>query len=182
MSKYSLKSKLPHKENQQMIMDLCVAISSIHNTREAALLLSDLLGQQELEMIAKRLKIAELLLSDNTYQSIRKTLKVSDPTIARVHTWLQESGQGYRLTLSRTKSKIKSIKEANKPIKLSAIKRKYPMYFWPGILLEEWIKAATIKEKKQMQEVLEKLGDKRKMYRELDQLLSTPKEFDGDNY
>ncbi len=165
------KSKLSIQETQQMIMDLCTAIASTHNSKEAAQLLSDLLGKQELEMISRRLKIAELLLEENTYESIKEILKVSDATIARVHAWLQESGEGYRLALERTKSKRNELSKADEPLKLSAIKRKYPLYFWPQIMLEQLVKNSTKKEKQQLRSILARLGDKRKLYKEIDKLL-----------
>ncbi|MDP4001215.1 MAG: YerC/YecD family TrpR-related protein [bacterium] len=171
MAKFSKASKLPHRETQSMIMDLCAAIAATHNITEAAQLLTDLLGKQELEMLSKRLKIAELLLNEDTYEKIKTRLKVSDATIARVHSWIQRSGEGYRLTLKRTKSKRNEMSKADQPVKLSAIKKKYPMYFWPQILLEQWVKSANQKEKKNMKAVLDKLGEKRSLYKELDFLL-----------
>lgn len=171
MTKFSRQSKLPYKESQAMIMDLCSAIASTHNTKEAAQILTDLLSRQELEMIAKRLNIAELLLKDHTYEEIKKSIKTSDPTIARVHSWLQESGEGYRLVLTRTKVKRDNLSRADEPVKLSKMKRKYPQYYWPQILLENWIKKSNQKEKQQMRDVLDKLGDKRKLYASLDNLL-----------
>lgn len=152
-------------------MDLCAAIAAMHNTKEAAQLLTDLLGKQELEMIARRLKIAELLLNEETYENINRTLKASFATIARVHAWLKESGEGYRLALERTKSKRDSLSKADEPVKLSSIKRKYPMYFWPQIMLEYWVKNSSLKEKRQMKEVLDRLGAKRSLYKELDRVL-----------
>lgn len=171
MAKFPKKPKLPYKETQQMIMDLCAAIAATHSTKEAAQVLTDLLGKQELEMIARRLKIAEMLLDDHTYQDIQETLKASNGAIARVHGWLTESGEGYRLVLERTKSKRLELSKAEEPVKLSSMKRKYPMYFWPQIMLEYWVKNITQKEKRQMKEVLDKLGSKRKLYAELDRLL-----------
>lgn len=175
MAKFPKKSKLSQKETQQMIMDLCAALASLHNTKEAAQLLTDLLGQQELEMIARRLKIADMLLKDQTYEEIRMALKASNGAIARVHTWLRESGEGYRMALERTNQKRESINKADEPVKLSSMKRKYPMYFWPQIILEHWVKSSNQKEKLRMKEVLGKLGSKRKLYRELDILLSNNK-------
>lgn len=171
MAKFPRQSKLSSKETNQMIMDLCTAIAATYNTKEAAQLLTDLLGKQELEMIARRLKIAEMLLADHTYQNIRETLKASNGAIARVHGWLTESGEGYRVVLGRTKQKRQEISKAEESVKLSSMKRKYPMYFWPQIMLEHWVKNSTQKEKRQMKEILDRLGNKRKLYAELNSLL-----------
>lgn len=172
MAKFSKISKLTFRETQQMIMDLCAAMVVLRNTKEAAQLLTDLLGKQELEMIARRLKIAELLLKDHTYNEIRELLKASNGTIARVHAWLCESGEGYRLALERSKEKRKSLSNPDESVGISQMKRRYPAYFWPQIMLEHWVKSATKKEKQQMKEVFDRLGSKRKIYAELDKLLT----------
>ena len=173
MAKFSRKPKLDKVQTQDLIIDFCQAIASTKNSREAAQLLTDLLGKQELEMLARRLKVAELLLAEYTYEQIRKTLKISQATIARVQVWLQSSGDGYRLILERTKGSNQSRFENEKPFKLSGIKKKYPLYFWPQIVLEYWVKNSSRKDKEQMKKLLDKINDKPKMYKELDNLLTT---------
>ncbi|MDP4001234.1 MAG: Trp family transcriptional regulator [bacterium] len=171
MAKFSKQQQLSSREIESMIVDLCVAIAAVHDTKEAAQLLTDLLGKQELEMLAKRLKIAELLLDDETYESINSKLKVSYTTIARVGEWLKQSGEGYRAAFLISKSKSTSLNKEVKHSNLTSLKRKYPIYFWPQILLEQWVKDASKKKKAEMREVLDKLGDKRNLYKELDRLL-----------
>src|SRR6266567_4047356 len=104
MTKYY--SKLSKKEIDKILYQLCLAIAEIKNPNEAAELLRDLLSYKESEMIAKRLKIADLLVKDYTYQDIEETLKVSATTIARVQEWLQISGEGYKMAIARTKDKL----------------------------------------------------------------------------
>ncbi len=171
MAKFPRKPKLDKAQTQELIIDLCQAIAATKNRSEAAQLLTDLLGKQELEMLAKRLKIAELLLQEYTYEQIRKALKVSQSTIARVQAWLQNSGDGYRLIVERTKSSNQSRFENEKPFKLSGMKKKYPLYYWPQIVLEYWIKNSSRKDKEQMQKLLDKINDKPKIYKELESLL-----------
>ena len=175
MAKFPRNPKLTKSQTQELIVDLCEAIALTGSSNEAAELLTDLLGKQELEMIAKRLRIAELLLEERTYEEIREALKTSGSTIARVQVWLQQSGEGYRKIIERTKGKRKRRKENETPPNVSGIKKKYPMYFWPQILLEYWIKNATQKEKKEMQNILSKLDTKSNMYEELMKLLNNKK-------
>ncbi len=152
-------------------MDLCQAIALTADKREAAELLTDLLGKQELEMIAKRLRIAELLLENLTYEDIKTELKVSFGTIARVQTWLQSAGEGYRKIIDKTKSKRGSREENERPVNLRGIKKKYPMYFWPQIMFKYWVQNSSVKEKQDMQKILAKVGAKTEAYRELESLL-----------
>lgn len=171
MAKFPRKPKLDKSQTQEIIIDFCQAIASTKSSTEAAQLLTDLLGKQELEMLARRLKVAELLLEEYTYDQIRKALKISQATIARVQAWLQTSGDGYRLIIERTKGSKQSRYNNEKPFKLSGMKKKHPLYYWPQILLEYWIKNSSKKDKEQMQKILVKINDKSKMYQELESLL-----------
>ena len=51
------------------------------------------------------------------------------------------------------------------------LKRKYPMYFWPQILLNEIVKSATHKEKKRLDSVIRQLKDKSRLSKELEKIL-----------
>lgn len=175
MAKFPRKPKLDKRQTQDLVIDLCEAIAATKNSQEAAQLLTDLLGKQELEMLSRRLKVAELLLDEYTYEQIQRALKMSRTTIARVQTWLQNSGEGYRLVIERTKDSKQSRWENAKPLKLSAIKRKYPLYYWPQIALEYWIKNSSKKHQEQMLKLLDKIEEKPKLYKELEQLLRNSK-------
>lgn len=171
MAKFSRVPKLSKQKVEELIVDLCEAMAVTSDKREAAELLTDLLGKQELEMIAKRLRIAELLLENYTYVKIKSELKVSFGTVARVQAWLQSAGEGYRKIIDKTKQKRKVRIDNEQPITIRGIKKKYSLYFWPQILLEHWVKNSTLKEKQDMRKILSKVGAKTKMYRELEQLL-----------
>ncbi|MDD5464345.1 MAG: YerC/YecD family TrpR-related protein [Candidatus Moranbacteria bacterium] len=173
MAKYY--SKLSKKEIDKILYQLCLAIAEIKDPNEAAELLRDLLSYRESEMIAKRLKIAELLIKDLTYQEIEETLKVSATTIARVHEWLQISGDGYQKAIARTNGKI--LKQDNADVNFenwSSLKKKFPAYYWPDILLENIVANANKKQRAQMQVVIEKLDkakEKPAIYKKLKHLI-----------
>jgi len=122
--------KLNKKDIEKLFYGLCVAMAEMKNSHEAAELLRDLLSYSEVKMVAKRLKIAELVLIGKTYEEIREILKVGYGKIARVHEWLNLSGEGYRRAIKRLKEKSREEKDP-KPEAYSwgAIKRKYPMYY-----------------------------------------------------
>ncbi len=169
------KSKLSKKEIDKILYQLCLAIAEIKDPNEAAELLRDLLSYKESEMLAKRLKIAELLLCGMTYCEIEETLKVSATTIARVHEWLQISGEGYQKAIARTQGKI--TKNNNEDIDFenwSSLKKKFPAYYWPDILLESIITNANKKQKAQMKAVINKLAkakEKPAIYRRIKNLI-----------
>lgn len=60
----------------------------------------DLLSSSERTMLAKRLAIALLLAKNYDYGSIKKILKVSDGTIAKVQIWLKHGGEGYKMAIN----------------------------------------------------------------------------------
>lgn len=173
MSKYY--SKLSKSEINKILYQLCLAIAETKNPNEAAEFLRDLLSYKESEMIAKRLKIAELLIKDYTYQNIEEHLKVSATTIARVQEWLQISGEGYKMAIMRTNNKIKT--SENKNINFEnwqTLKKKFPAYYWPEILLENIVANSNKRQKAQINAVISKLDkskEKSEIYKKLKKLM-----------
>lgn len=175
MAKFYYKSKLSSKEQEELLMDLCDAIASINNSKEAAQFLKDLLSPQEAEMLAKRIKIAELLLDHWDYKEIKDHLKVGESTIARVSEWLKFTGDGYRLVAKRLREKRKSRVQPESKVGLRAdikeLEKHYSLMFWPELLIEGLIKNAKIKNKKKILENLGKMRLKPSLYKEIEEEL-----------
>lgn len=76
-------------------------VASLKNPSEASLFFKDLLTRTERQMLVKRLQIALLLSRGIGYRIIRKRLKVSDVTIAKINNWLKAFGDGYRLGINK---------------------------------------------------------------------------------
>jgi TrpR-related protein YerC/YecD len=162
MAKYGNRI-LPKEDVERIFFKLCESIASMKNAKEASQFLRDILSYQEAEMVAMRLQIAELLEEGKTYDEIRGTLKVGSTTIAKVHEWLKVSGDGFRLALERTKGKEKMPFESVGQRGFVAdglwrnVKRRYPMYYWPELLLEEIMLSANSRQKEKMRNVLKEL-------------------------
>ncbi len=76
------------------------SIKNINQTEDVVSFLNDLLSPQERVMLAKRIGVAYLLLNGNyTYDDIKKALRVSQGTIAKIHAVFALQGEGYRKTL-----------------------------------------------------------------------------------
>jgi TrpR-related protein YerC/YecD len=170
MAKFPRNPKLNKDKIQEIITDLCQAVALTGNSAEAAELLTDLLGRQELEMIARRFRVAEMLLDNLTYEDISKELKISPATIARVQVWLHESGSGYRKLIERVKKIRKSRDKSDKPYKLTGIKKKYPLYYWPQLIFDYWAENSTQKQKQEMMAIMTKLNNKGAAFKELETL------------
>jgi len=117
--------------------------------------IKDLLSPQEAEMLAKRIKIAQQLLDGQDYGSIQRMLKVSTGTIARINEWLKYSGDGYRLMIERLKKKNKNSgvrKSTSSP--WDDLKRRYPIMFWPQLVLEEFVAETSVKKKEKLRRII----------------------------
>ncbi len=162
MAKFSKVSKLTKKYRQELILALCHAIAEMKKPEESAKLLTDLLSPQELEMIAKRLEIAKLLIEGNNYENIQSRLKVSPVTIARINTWLNLSGEGFKLAFERKMKPISqpSIDEMYDPQSWYNFKRRYSLYFGMELFLEELLKKSDTRQKDKIFTILHSIENK----------------------
>lgn len=166
---YNVKHKLNKQDRTALFIKLAKALALLHSPIEMAQLLRDLLSETEVLMLARRLQIAELLVDGLTYDQIRSKLKAGATTIAKVQTWLDLYGEGYRTVIKRTeKKKPTNTSDEN----FSTLKRKYPMYFWPELLLKEIVKAANDREKQKLLKIVEQQREKTQLTKELTKLLA----------
>ena len=157
-------SRLSNNTRKELILDLCQAISTLNSPKEVAELLTDLLTAKETETIAKRLQIADYLAKGHEYDYIRDQLRVGYSTISRVNTWLNLSGDGFKNVLSKKKpqkTKTTNIAERYDPYSWHNIKRRYSMYFWPQLLLEELLNSSNNTERDKIYAILDKLEMKK---------------------
>ncbi len=160
MAKFS--EKLSRKERDQLLFEFFRGLGTMRGTEEAAKVFGDLVSRPELEMIAKRLKIATLLIEDKTYDEIRRHMKVSAPTIARVSAWLQQAGEGFRLLHERAR------RAGKEPVGIrSPLQRKYPAYYWPQLLVQEISRIATERQRAKLLAIIDNFDHKTKLYRDL---------------
>ena len=147
-------------------MAFCQAIQSLKTEEEVAKFITDLLSPQEVEMLAKRLQIAQLLLQNKKYEDIRNSISVSYGTIARVATWLGMSGEGFKLAISRLKPPLKkpSIEEIYDPYSQYNFKRRYSQYYWPQLLLEKLIRESDQKHKDKIFSILRSIEIKKNIF------------------
>lgn len=170
MAKFPKIPKLSKKEQEELFINFCQALAVLKNAQEVAIFLKDLLGEAELEMLAKRLEIAKHLIEGKTYEEINSELKVSHGTISRVNFWLKMSGTGYRLVSKRTKKEKKPYSQFSEDIK--RLKRTYRQYFWPELLFEKITNELGRRKRKKLLDTISSLHDKRKILKEFDRYLT----------
>ncbi len=173
----SQTGKISKKEIGKYFFQLCVAISETKNEQEAAELLKDLLSYKEATMITKRLKIAEMLLEEKTYKEIQDELKVGTSKISRVYEWMKVSGNGYKKAVERLKNKKTpaDFQQKNNFSDWRNIKKRFPLYHWPELLIEDLIIHANKKQFKKVENVIaemEKMKEKTPIFNQLKKVIS----------
>jgi TrpR-related protein YerC/YecD len=162
--------KLSKKDHEELVMDLVNAFVISNTLADAATFLQDLLTMSEMKTLAKRLRIAKLLLAGMTYEEINSVIHASNGTIAKIAAWLAERGDGFRKTISKLPAQ-KDEKQWYEYSEWDKLKRRYSLYFWPELLLEEIVKNANIKQKQRIRNVLMQLEEKSELHKKLEKLL-----------
>lgn len=98
-----MHQKRPYHWENQETRDLFAAVMKLKTLDEAHRFFRDLCTPEEIDEMARRWQIAQLLTQDKVYREIAKQVKVSTTTVARVAHWLYEGKGGYQLVLRRLK-------------------------------------------------------------------------------
>lgn len=167
MKKYS---KISNSEKVNLLQEFCEAISVLNNSQERMDFITDLLTKQEVVMIARRIKIAKMLIQGRSYQEIQNSMKVGFATISKINQWLAESGQGFRVIAQRTK-KDNSRKMNYGREEFNKTKKRYPVAFWPQLLMEDIVKVMNKKQKDRVKNSLKNLDRKSDVYKRIEKAL-----------
>lgn len=93
--------KLSKEDQLDLMFDLINAFRLVKTPLETALLMQDLLTASEIKHLAKRLRIARLLLNNETHRDIAKKLHCGLTTVTKVSMWLHQGGEGLKDVISR---------------------------------------------------------------------------------
>jgi len=163
-------SKISNKEKEELLEDFCDALSVLNNSKERMAFIVDLLTKQEAIMMARRIKIAKMIIEGKSYQEINNSMHVSFVTISKINQWLLESGEGFRIIYQRSK-KQKPKKEKLDLFGYQEIKKRYPAMFWPQLLTESIIKNMNRKQKDRIKRCLKNLDYKSEVYKNFQKAL-----------
>lgn len=122
-------------------------ITLLENKDEVKKFLKDLLTHTEMKMFAKRIQIAKMLLEGYNYKTIKSYVRVTDPTIAKINNILETAGEGLRMAIQYLK-KIETEIEKERMRTGPNLKKKYPSYFLPEIIVDEIGKKVKANRKK----------------------------------
>ncbi len=127
--------KLDPKIRMKYLDLLWTSIAELKSREEVRNFFKDLLSETESVMLARRLLIAQYLLTGKGYDEISVELKTSHATIASVHRWLISGFGGYENAIKKFETVVAKRfggkEKANKAIPYSFewVKRKYPLHF-----------------------------------------------------
>lgn len=93
--------KFSPDEQAGLVFDLINAFALMKTPADSALLLQDLLTEKEIRNLAKRLRIAKLLLQGKAYEEIVSSLHCSYATVTKVGIWLNNAGEGFKMVIQR---------------------------------------------------------------------------------
>lgn len=92
------------KTTDEAMKMLYKAVLSLKNEKECAAFFEDLCTPQELNAIAQRLNVAQMLTEGNVYNKIVQETGASTATISRVNKTLNyQTAGGYKIVLDRLK-------------------------------------------------------------------------------
>lgn len=171
MAKFGAHKYMTKEQVNELFIDFAKALSSVRTPLEAAEFIKDLLTEQEVVIFARRIQIARLLDQGLTYDEIHKIMKVGNTTVAKVHTWMSMHGEGFKMVIKRTSSKPE--KQNHDSLSWESHKKKYPLYYWPELLLKEIVNSANKKQKDKLLKVVTEMKEKTKITRELTKLLQS---------
>ena len=127
------KEQMTEQEIIKTLDTLYTAASAVKGRTAVKMFLRDLLTESERIMLGRRIIIARLILSRETYDDIRRRLGVGYSTISRVEKWLQDEFSGYEQAISGLEKEIdkraRRRKVQDDPFSFAALKRRYPLHF-----------------------------------------------------
>lgn len=125
--------QLSESEKKKCLGEFYSMIALLKNRQDAKNFLKDLLTLSETVMISRRIQIAKMLLEGNTYEDIKKQLRVGPTTICMVEKWLNNGFGGYRKTIEEYKKKYPDRDDFEKygypAFSKEWVRKKYPMHY-----------------------------------------------------
>jgi TrpR-related protein YerC/YecD len=88
-------------EGERHWQDLFATIAALRTPQETQAFLRDLCTRAELDAMAHRWQVAQLLEEGLPYLEVAQQAHTSTTTVTRVAQWLRNGEGGYRLALSR---------------------------------------------------------------------------------
>ena len=99
----SKPQRMSVQERNKLLEEFWITLALLKNKSSIRNFLKDLLSETEAVMLARRLKIAELIHAGWSYDKIESKMQTSPATIATVHAWLDGGFGGYLEGITKLK-------------------------------------------------------------------------------
>ena len=127
-------------EQKELVGEFCRTIATLKDADQVERFFTDLLSDTEILMLARRIRIARLLLEGNSYTKIADTIGASPNTVANVHRWLQKDVADFSALEKQLAAEIKRTGQKTSPHQnkkkqyhasntFEGMKERYPMHF-----------------------------------------------------
>jgi uncharacterized protein YerC len=116
------KQPLSAKYSRELYRALCQLLADVTSPEEAEVLLNELLSETERVAVMKRLAIASMLSEHVSYDTIKKTVKVSSATIASVQERMGK--KGWVMILEKLAIHKTAVKQADTILNILGVFRK----------------------------------------------------------
>lgn len=113
------------KEKFQAVDSLFDVIMRLKTKQEIVDFFLGLFTPSESLMMARRVQIARMLLNDNSYDEIKRKLKVSSQTINSTDRWLHKGDEKYTAWLRSRVSEIENMKKTKNNLTYGSLLDKY---------------------------------------------------------
>ena len=129
-----MKKKLSDLSEQERVVTLDTLYTAIGAVRGRAAMkafLRDLLTESERVMLGRRILIARLLLSGETYDGVCERIGCGRKTVSEVHKWLSGQMPGYEQAIAAMEEEFgkREFRKKYASSMLFRFKKKYPLHF-----------------------------------------------------
>lgn len=140
MSKVKVHSLVMNKR-KKIIGDFLQLVLDLRSKEQVADVMVGLMTPSEALMFARRVQIARALLREETYETIRKKLRVGFDTITKVEQWLHTDNEKRDHWLARQVKKLDALRALKPPKMLGKGKLdRYPEHRMVKVLLNSLFK------------------------------------------
>jgi len=126
MAKFNFYN-ISRKEKDDLLNELYFLVDSLKTKEQIMNFFKDILTKSEEVMLARRIKIARMLLEGESYLQISRKLKTGLDTITKVQKWLKDGFGDYVKSLEKLSKKEQQ--KITDPNSLQGLANRYPLYF-----------------------------------------------------
>src|SRR3989338_2664607 len=147
-------NKFSKNEEIDFVFDLINVIVLANNSDKASFLLQELFSPYEIRNLSKRLRIAKLILEGNTHEQITDEMHCSYATIAKINTWLEQSG--------KLKDIIIKLPKMQKKVNIAGYR--FRAYRLPEAIWESYLNAKSFDQKQRVTNLLKNTKTKQEIF------------------